>query len=102
MQRAKRTEPRRHASVSLTRRDFAVLRSVNRFRISTSHHLMAVCFPGIRADTAAKRLRKLVDGRYVAVRTLHPSAPNLYTLGMEGRRWRSFWRRGRARISLNP
>jgi protein involved in plasmid replication-relaxation len=85
----KRRQPRgvrrRGVTAHLTRRDEVLLRALARFRIARTRDLVAYAFPGVRADTAAARLRHLFDAQFLEVRGAGLFEENLYALGPEGR-----------------
>jgi hypothetical protein len=56
---------RRGVAVVLTERDEEVLNALARFRLARTSDLMAYAFAGVRRDTAAVRLRRLFDARYL-------------------------------------
>ena len=71
----------------LTARDEALLRGIGRFRVARTSDLLRVYFPGVRRDTAMRRLRQLLDGRYLDVCSPAVDEENLYSLGEAGRAW---------------
>lgn len=85
--RQPRDRRRSNATTRLTPRDQALLSGLCRFRIARTSDLLAYSFRGIRRDTAARRLRRLFDGGYVAVRAESRSDENLYHLGPKGKAW---------------
>lgn len=84
--RRRRAERSRTVHVQLTDRDRVLLRALVRFRIATTRDLVRLIFTGVRADTAAARLRRLFDAGYVDVRVTTLAAENRYSLGPQGRR----------------
>lgn len=82
-------QPRDHrragVSVRLGERDQALLRALARFRLARTRDLTRLFFAGIRADTAAVRLRRLFDAGYLDVTTAELHQPNSYQLGPRGR-----------------
>lgn len=76
---------RRGVAVELTERDEVVLHALARFRIARTSDLVAYAFAGIRRDTAAVRLRRLFDGRFLAVLPPEQGKENVYRLGPAGR-----------------
>ena len=87
MIRQPRTRRRRGVRIELTERDGAVLQALNRFRLARTSHLCSYAFAGVRRDTAAVRLRRLFDAKYLGVLGTGPMAENLYKLGPHGRRF---------------
>ena len=85
--RAKRTERRRGVRVALGARDEAMLRALDRFRLATSGDLHRLFFAGRHRDVLASRLRKLYDAGYLEAHVSDRAAPNVYSLGPEGRAW---------------
>lgn len=85
MTRHSRTRRRKGVRVELTQRDRDVLLALARFRLARTSQLYRYAFSGIRQDTAAARLRRLFDSRYVSVLGFGPLAENLYRLGPVGR-----------------
>lgn len=85
--RAKRTERRRGVRVALGSRDEALLRAVGRFRLATSADLHRLFFAGRHRDVLASRLRKLYDAGYLETHVSDRAAPNVYSLGAEGKTW---------------
>jgi hypothetical protein len=78
---------RRGVSVQLTERDAAVLHALSRFRLARTSDLLAYAFAGVRRDTAAVRLRRLFDARFLAVIPPVPGVENVYRLGPAGKAW---------------
>ena len=76
---------RRGVAVELTERDEAVLHALARFRLARTSDLMAYAFAGIRRDTAAVRLRRLFDGRFLSVLPPEQGKENVYRLGPAGK-----------------
>lgn len=76
---------RRGVAVELTERDEAVLHALSRFRIARTSDLVAYGFAGIRRDTAMVRLRRLFDGRFLAVLPPEQGKENVYRLGPAGK-----------------
>jgi len=83
--RQKRHRPRRGVRIDLGARDHGLLAAIGRFRIVRSGDLIRWGFPGVRRDTAARRLCKLLDGGLVRVEVPHPAAENVYSLSPAGR-----------------
>jgi len=71
----------------LTERDAAVLHAMSRFRLARTSDLVAYAFAGVRRDTAAVRLRRLFDSRFLAVLPTNQGVENLYRLGPAGKAW---------------
>jgi len=84
--RQPRHRRRRGVAVELTDRDEAVLDALARFRLARTSDLIHYAFAGVRRDTAAVRLRRLFDARYLAVLPPARGAENVYRLGPAGRR----------------
>jgi hypothetical protein len=84
-----RRQPRHHrrrgVAVQLTERDGAVLHALGRFRLARTSDLVAYAFAGVRKDTAAVRLRRLFDGRFLAVLPPEQGKENVYRLGPAGK-----------------
>lgn len=76
---------RRGVAVQLTDRDAAVLHALARFRLARTSDLVAYAFAGVRRDTAAVRLRRLFDGKYLAILPPEQGKENVYRLGPAGR-----------------
>lgn len=85
--RAKRTERRRGVRVELGPRDEALLRALARFCLATSGDLHRLFFAGRHRDVLAARLRKLYDAGYLEAHVSDRAAPNVYSLGPEGKAW---------------
>jgi len=83
--RQPRHRRRRGVAVQLTDRDEAVLQALARFRLASTSDLVAYAFSGVRQDTAAVRLRRLFDARYLAMLPPRLGAENVYRLGPAGR-----------------
>lgn len=71
----------------LTERDAAVLHALSRFRLARTSDLVTYAFAGVRRDTAAVRLRRLFDSRFLAVLPTTQGVENLYRLGPDGKAW---------------
>ncbi len=71
--------------VRLTERDERLLKALARFRIARTSDLLRLAFYDVRADTAARRLRRLFDAKYLDVQSGDRSLENVYALGPEGR-----------------
>lgn len=71
----------------LTDRDRVVLHALSRFRLARTSDIVAYAFAGVRRDTAAVRLRRLFDARFLAVLPPRPGVENVYRLGPAGRVW---------------
>lgn len=76
---------RRGVAVQLTERDAAVLHALARFRLARTSDLVAYAFAGVRRDTAAVRLRRLFDGKYLAILPPEQGKENVYRLGPAGK-----------------
>ena len=76
---------RRGVAVQLTERDGAVLHALARFRLARTSDLVAYSFARVRPDTAAVRLRRLFDGRFLAVLPPEQGEENIYRLGPAGK-----------------
>ena len=76
---------RRGVAVQLTDRDVAVLHALARFRLARTSDLVNYAFAGVRRDTAAVRLRRLFDGRFLAVLPPEQGKENVYRLGPAGK-----------------
>jgi hypothetical protein len=76
---------RRDVAVQLTQRDAAVLHALARFRLARTSDLVAYAFAGVRRDTAAVRLRRLFDGKYLAILPPEQGKENIYRLGPAGK-----------------
>ena len=87
MKRQSRDARKRGVTVRLTPRDEALLKALARFRIARTSDLMRYAFRNVRKDTAATRLRRLYDAGYLSVRSQSVAEENLYSLGVEGRRF---------------
>lgn len=85
--RIARDRRRAGVRVVLNQRDEALLRALARFRIARTDDLTALFFRGVRRDTAASRLRKLLDAGLLEVRLGELQAQNVYALGPAGRGW---------------
>ncbi len=84
--RQSRTRRRRGVNAVLTERDLDLLLALNRFRLARTSQLIRYAFDGVRRDTAAVRLRRLFDSKYLAVLRSDPMVENVYRLGPAGRR----------------
>ena len=85
--RQPRNRRRKGVNVELTERDETVLHALGRFRIARTSDLVRYAFAGVRADTAAVRLRRLFDSAHLAVLPPQRGAENVYRLGPTGRRY---------------
>jgi hypothetical protein len=85
MKRQPRERRRRGIKVELQVRDVEMLTALARLRIARTAEIAALCFPGVRKDTVASRLRVLFDAGYLDVTTADRTSPNLYSLGPRGR-----------------
>ena len=83
----RRVERRRGVHVVLGQRDEALLRGLARFRIARTGDLLALFFARVRRDTAMARLRRLLDGGYLAVKVSGLTDENIYSLGPAGQAW---------------
>lgn len=73
--------------VHLTERDESLLHALARFRLARTSALLGYAFPGVRRDTGITRLRRLYDGKYLAVLPPRQGAENIYRLGPTGSRF---------------
>jgi protein involved in plasmid replication-relaxation len=87
MTRQGRDVRRKGVAVTLSGRDEALLRALARFRVARSSDLVAYGFPGIRRDTALRRMRRLFDAGFLEVLATDRTEDNRYALGPEGKRW---------------
>lgn len=78
---------RRGVTVELTERDEAVLHALARFRLARTSDLVTYAFAGVRRDTAAVRLRRLFDGRFLSVLPPEQGKENVYRVGPTGMAW---------------
>ncbi len=85
MSRQPRQRRRRGVSVRLQPRDVEMLTALARLRIARTAEIAALCFPGVRKDTVAARLRVLFDAGYLEVTAADRTSPNVYSLGPRGR-----------------
>jgi len=85
MKRQPREQRRRGIAVRLQPRDVEMLRAVARLRVAPTRDVAALCFPGVRRDTVAGRLRMLFDVGYLDVSAPERTGENLYSLGPRGR-----------------
>lgn len=76
---------RRGVAVELTDRDLAVLDAIDRFRLARTSDLVSYAFAGVRRDTAAVRLRRLFDAKYLAILPPKQGFENVYRLGPAGK-----------------
>jgi hypothetical protein len=76
---------RRGVAAQLTERDAAVLHALSRFRLARTSDLVAYAFDGVRRDTAAVRLRRLFDTKYLAILPPEQGKENVYRLGPAGK-----------------
>lgn len=77
---------RNGVAVELTDRDRSVLNALARFRLARTSDLVRYAFADVRPDTAAVRLRRLFDARYLAILPPERGAENVYRLGPAGQR----------------
>lgn len=85
--RQKRSERRRGVRVVLGARDDAMLRAVARFRLVTSADFGDLFFDRRHRDVCASRLRRLYDAGYLETHVLDRAAPNIYSIGPQGKTW---------------
>jgi hypothetical protein len=85
MKRQPREQRRRGIAVKLQPRDVEMLRALARLRIAPTRDIAALCFPSVRRDTVAARLRVLFDAGLLDVSAPDRTAENLYSLGPRGR-----------------
>lgn len=76
---------RQGVAVRLTERDEAVLHALARFRLARTSDLVTYAFAGVRRDTAAVRLRRLFDGRFLSILPPAQGKENVYRLGPAGK-----------------
>ena len=84
MKRQPREQRRRGIGIELQPRDVEMLHALARLRIARTGDIAALCFPGVRRDTVAARLRALFDAGYLAVSAPERTTENLYSLGPRG------------------
>ena len=85
MNRQPRGQRRAGQEVVLTPRDQELLRALARLRVARTGALVRLCLGSVRRDTAARRLRRLFDAGFLAVRATEATQENLYMLGPKGR-----------------
>lgn len=85
--RQPRDLPRKGVRVELNERDEALLAALARFGIARTGDLVTLVFAGTRPDTAARRLRRLLDAGYLNAEVADRAKENVYQLGPGGRRW---------------
>lgn len=85
--RQPRDLPRKGVRVELNERDQALLAALARFGIARTGSLVTLFFADIRRDTAADRLRRLLDAGYLHAEVSDRAKENVYQLGPDGRRW---------------
>lgn len=85
--RQPRHRRRRGIAAVLTERDAAVLHALSRFRLARTSDLVTYAFAGVRRDTAAVRLRRLFDARFLGVLPPAQGVENVYRLGPAGKAW---------------
>src|SRR5688500_10536871 len=68
-------------------RDEALVRALARLRLARTADLLRLFFPGVRPDTAARRLRRLHDAGFLGVRSCGLNEQNIYQLGPHGADW---------------
>lgn len=68
-------------------RDQELLSALARLRVARTSALVRLCLGGIRRDTAARRLRRLFDAGFLAVRSSEATQESLYVLGPKGRQF---------------
>jgi hypothetical protein len=85
--RQPRHRRRRGVAAVLTERDRAVLHALARFRLARTSDLVSYAFAGVRRDTAAVRLRRLFDARFLAILPPVQGVENVYRLGPAGKAW---------------
>lgn len=81
IRRQLRQRRRRSVTAQLTGRDAAVIHALSRFRLARTSDLVAYAFAGVRRDTAAARLRRLFDAKYLAILPPEQGKENVYRLG---------------------
>jgi protein involved in plasmid replication-relaxation len=87
IRRQLRHRRRKGVRVQLAERDETVLHALARFRLARTSDLVRYAFAGVRADTAAARLRRLFDAKYLAVLPPRQGFENVYRLGPAGSRY---------------
>ena len=87
VRRQLRQRRRSGITVHLTERDEAVLHALGRFRLARTSDLVTYAFAGVRRDTAAVRLRRLFDAKYLAILSPAQGSENVYRLGPAGSRF---------------
>ena len=85
--RQPRHRRRTDVTVQLTERDKTVLHALARFRLARTSDIVTYAFTGVRRDTAAVRLRRLFDARFLAVLPPAQGVENVYRLGPAGKTW---------------
>ena len=85
--RQPRHRRRQGVLVQITERDESVLHALARFRLARTSDLVAYAFAGVRSDTAAARLRRLFDAKYLAILPPRQGFENVYRLGPAGSRY---------------
>lgn len=85
--RQSRVVRRTGVTARLGDRDRALLAALARFRLARTRDLTRLYFDGVRADTAAARLRRLFDAGFLEVTAAELHRPNCYRLGPRGRVW---------------
>jgi hypothetical protein len=66
-------------------RDVRMFQKLNAAGWLTTRQIQEYFFPGRSANAVSKRLRKLVDGKYVAIARLSSTEPALYRLAGQGK-----------------
>jgi hypothetical protein len=84
--RQRRDQRRVGTDIVLTNRDRLLLAALERFRLARTGDLIRVGFPGVRRDTAIRRLRRLFDAGYLDVHSGDRSQESIYSLGPAARR----------------
>jgi hypothetical protein len=73
-------------SVALTDRDHKLLEKLNAAGWLTTRQIRDYFFPGKSANAVSKRLRKLIEGNYLAMARTGSTEPGLYRIASEGKR----------------
>lgn len=84
--RQPRHRRRKGVTLQLTERDETVLHALARFRLARTSELLRYAFRETRRDTAAVRLRRLFDAKYLGLLPPVLGSENVYRLGPEAKR----------------
>lgn len=74
-----------HSSVQITPRDLQLLRKLNAAGWLTTRQIQRRFFPGVSANAVCKRLRKLIDGKYIGMARHNSTECALYRLAGQGK-----------------